>query len=125
MLDLFKYAAVVAVVAGAALAQTAPGGGNENGNGTVERPCKENCPPDEPSIECTATCERPNGCGLMAFSDDTSLLDLIKARLAAGETVMVDVAGTDVLGISPSGQMRVLGVVDGPGGRQVVCYRSY
>ena len=81
--------------------------------------------PNTPPPVLTATCETAGGYGLMAFLDDPALLVNIRAVLAQGGTVMADVDGTQVTRISSAGRMHVIAVVDGPGGRPVICYQSF
>ncbi|TYB83553.1 hypothetical protein [Maritimibacter fusiformis] len=81
--------------------------------------------PNDTPLDLTATCETEGGFGLMAFPESARLANLIRTRLNAGEAVMADVEGTSVTGVSPDGQMRVIAVVDGPGGRPVVCYQTF
>lgn len=81
--------------------------------------------PDSPPPVLPATCETAGGFGLIAFIDDPALLVSVRAVLAQGGTVMADVDGTQVTRVSRAGRMRVIAVVDGPGGRPVICYQSF
>lgn len=71
----------------------------------------------------TAVCETSNGFGRVSFSDDPDLIDQIEAALADGQTVRVTVDGTDATGLDPNGANRAIAVVNGPGGRKVICYK--
>ena len=82
-------------------------------------------PPGPPPITYQATCETAAGFGLMAFSDNTALVNRIRAALAAGRTVRADVEGNRITGLSSNGAMRVIAVVAGPGGSMVICYQSF
>lgn len=128
MKNAFKYAAVLAMLAGAAMAQGIPPGDGDGPPGNGYEPPKyegaSEAPNDKP-ITYTATCELPGGFGLIAYVDNPALLADIEARLAAGERVMIDVEGTEVTQVSPNGQMHVIGIVAGPGGRAVACYQSF
>lgn len=126
MNNILKFAAVVFTVSGTA--STASAFDIElvkckEGATACEKPFRR--APSNPPLVLTATCETPSGYGLMAFSDNTALLNHIRARLAAGQTVMVDVEGTEVTRVSASGEMTAIAVVEGPGGRPVVCYQSF
>jgi hypothetical protein len=125
MTSILKLSAVFAMGSSAALAVnfqtiTTP----TNGCFPNSTWCYEDGP-SNPSLALTATCETAAGFGLMAFSDNAALLANIRARLAAGQTVIINVEGTDVVGISPSGGVRAIGVVAMPNGQNVVCYRTF
>lgn len=116
---VLKLAAAAVIVAGTAFAQQITNGDQypdermPAGLGSTD------------AVSAKATCELDNGFGLMAFTTDTDLLEEIQARLDAGDTVAIQVDGTDVIGLMPGGNWHVLGIVTGPGGQPVVCYQTF
>ena len=92
-------------------------------NGCYEGPCKKYV--DPPVVAPTkSVCETPTGYGLVAFAEQ-GVFDQIKAALAAGEYVGINVENTDITEVLSEGGYRVIDAKVGPTGKLFICYQTY
>lgn len=121
MKRIISVLAVALMAAGAVMAETNGDNGYYKDNGQGH--CGYVDPGTFPNMP--ATCELPEGFGLIALASDQAMFDSIKARLEAGDYVGIQVDNLDIVRVLGAGGYRVIGAVVGHGGMLAICYQTY